>query len=116
AEPCGVGEFLQGTREGVRDRPGEARSDLGVASERAADSISGAAGEADTRPIHMPGERGGRNREKVRVPARAHGAAAVKLGLISDTHGLLRPVALETLRGSELIIHAGDVGKPEILT
>lgn len=38
-----------------------------------------------------------------------------KIGLISDTHGLLRPEALVALRGSELIIHAGDVGKPEIL-
>ena len=37
------------------------------------------------------------------------------LGIISDTHGLLRPEALHTLRGSELIIHAGDVGKSEIL-
>lgn len=35
--------------------------------------------------------------------------------MISDTHGLLRPQALEALRGSELILHAGDVGKPEIL-
>jgi uncharacterized protein len=38
-----------------------------------------------------------------------------RIGLISDTHGLLRKEALEALRGSELIIHAGDVGKPEIL-
>jgi uncharacterized protein len=38
------------------------------------------------------------------------------IGLISDTHGLLRDRALEALRGSELILHAGDVGKPEILT
>lgn len=38
-----------------------------------------------------------------------------RIGLISDTHGLLRPEAVEALRGSELIIHAGDVGKPEIL-
>jgi len=38
-----------------------------------------------------------------------------KIGLISDTHGLLRPEAAEALRESELIIHAGDVGKPEIL-
>ena len=37
------------------------------------------------------------------------------VGLISDTHGLLRPQALEALSGSDLIIHAGDVGKPEIL-
>jgi len=37
------------------------------------------------------------------------------IGLISDTHGLLRDEAIEALRGSELIIHAGDVGKPKIL-
>lgn len=38
------------------------------------------------------------------------------LGLISDTHGLLRKEALDVLRGSDLILHAGDVGDPEILT
>ncbi|HTQ52872.1 MAG TPA: metallophosphoesterase family protein [Bryobacteraceae bacterium] len=37
------------------------------------------------------------------------------VGLISDTHGLLRPEALAALAGAELIVHAGDVGKPEIL-
>jgi putative phosphoesterase len=39
----------------------------------------------------------------------------MRIGLISDTHGLLRVEALRALRGSELIVHAGDVGKPEIL-
>jgi predicted phosphodiesterase len=37
------------------------------------------------------------------------------IGVISDTHGLLRPQALTALAGSHLIIHAGDVGKAEIL-
>ena len=37
------------------------------------------------------------------------------VGFISDTHGLLRPEAIRALEGSGLIIHAGDVGKPEIL-
>ncbi len=37
------------------------------------------------------------------------------IGLISDTHGLLRPEAVEALRGSDLIVHAGDVGSSEIL-
>ncbi|MGI9336138.1 MAG: metallophosphoesterase family protein [Gammaproteobacteria bacterium] len=37
------------------------------------------------------------------------------LGVISDTHGLLRPEAVEALRGSELIVHAGDIGKPEVI-
>jgi putative phosphoesterase len=37
------------------------------------------------------------------------------IGVISDTHGLLRPEALTALRGSDHILHAGDVGDPEIL-
>ena len=37
------------------------------------------------------------------------------VGLISDTHGLLRPEAVRALRGSDAIIHAGDVGDPAIL-
>ena len=37
------------------------------------------------------------------------------VGVISDTHGLLRPEAVEALQGSEHIIHDGDVGAPEIL-
>jgi putative phosphoesterase len=37
------------------------------------------------------------------------------VGIISDTHGLLRPQALDALRGADLIIHAGDVGRPEVL-
>ena len=37
------------------------------------------------------------------------------VGLISDTHGLIRPAALDALRGSELIIHCGDIGDPAVL-
>lgn len=37
------------------------------------------------------------------------------LGIISDTHGMLRPAALDALRGCEHILHAGDVGDPDIL-
>jgi hypothetical protein len=39
----------------------------------------------------------------------------VRVGVISDTHGLLRPEAVDALRGVDLIIHAGDVGSPHIL-
>ena len=39
----------------------------------------------------------------------------VLIGVISDTHGLLRPEAVDALRGSDRIIHAGDVGAPAIL-
>jgi putative phosphoesterase len=45
----------------------------------------------------------------------AKGRIPKTIGLISDTHGLLRPQALLALKGSDLIIHAGDVGNPEIL-
>ncbi len=37
------------------------------------------------------------------------------LGVVSDTHGLLRPEAVGTLRGCDRILHAGDVGTPDIL-
>lgn len=41
--------------------------------------------------------------------------APVTVGIISDTHGLMRPQAIDALRHSDLIIHAGDVGAPEVL-
>jgi uncharacterized protein len=40
----------------------------------------------------------------------------LRVGVISDTHGLLRPEAEQALHGVDLIVHAGDVGKPEVLT
>jgi hypothetical protein len=40
----------------------------------------------------------------------------MRVGVISDTHGLLRAEALDALQGCERIIHAGDIGKPEILS
>jgi putative phosphoesterase len=39
----------------------------------------------------------------------------MRIGLISDTHGLLRPEALDYLAGSDHIIHGGDIGNPDIL-
>ena len=38
------------------------------------------------------------------------------IGVISDTHGLLRPEAVAALRGAEHIIHAGDIGAADVLT
>jgi uncharacterized protein len=38
-----------------------------------------------------------------------------RIGVISDTHGLLRPEAASALAGVELIVHAGDIGNPQIL-
>ena len=37
------------------------------------------------------------------------------IGAISDTHGLLRPRALAALQGSDLIVHAGDIGSPDVI-
>lgn len=46
------------------------------------------------------------------MPSRSSG---VSVGLIADTHGLLRAQAIEALHGSRCIIHAGDIGDPRIL-
>lgn len=40
---------------------------------------------------------------------------SVTVGLISDTHGLLRAEALAALAGVDFLVHGGDIGKPEIL-
>jgi len=40
----------------------------------------------------------------------------MRLGIVSDTHGLLRPEVAPALRGVDRILHLGDVGKPSILT
>src|SRR5262249_48807828 len=39
----------------------------------------------------------------------------ILVGVISDTHGLLRPAAVVALKGTDLIIHAGDVGAPGVI-
>lgn len=39
----------------------------------------------------------------------------MQVGVISDTHGLLRPEAIAALADSDLILHAGDIGKPQVL-
>jgi putative phosphoesterase len=43
-------------------------------------------------------------------------AGRMVIGIVSDTHGLLRPQAVEQLRGVDHIIHAGDIGSPEVLS
>lgn len=44
---------------------------------------------------------------------RRHGP--LRIGVISDTHGLVRPEALRALRGVELVLHAGDIGAADVL-
>ncbi len=39
----------------------------------------------------------------------------VRVGVIADTHGLLRPQAVAALRGCDMLIHAGDIGRPEVM-
>lgn len=50
-----------------------------------------------------------------RGPTFGRQRTSILIGVISDTHGLLRPEAVAALCGAERIIHAGDVGSPEIL-
>jgi uncharacterized protein len=54
-------------------------------------------------------------RKSLATPRNSTGQIPRKIGLISDTHGLLRDEAVQALRGSDLIIHAGDVGDSKIL-
>jgi uncharacterized protein len=49
------------------------------------------------------------------MPSIAPRTRELRVGLISDTHGLLRPEAAAFLRGSDLIVHAGDIGHARIL-
>ena len=42
-------------------------------------------------------------------------APRLTVGVVSDTHGLVRPEAVEALRGSDVILHAGDVGGSQVL-
>src|ERR1044071_2212132 len=42
-------------------------------------------------------------------------AQMMQIGIISDTHGLLRPEAIRQLAGADHIIHAGDIGAPEVI-
>jgi len=42
-------------------------------------------------------------------------SSSITIGLISDTHGLLRPEAIDALTGSDFIVHAGDIGSLEVL-
>ena len=57
-----------------------------------------------------------KSRETVLRPRTTKKSDTHVIGLISDTHGLIRPEALEALKGAELIIHAGDIGTPEVLS
>jgi putative phosphoesterase len=42
-------------------------------------------------------------------------ASRLRVGVVSDTHGLVRPEAIEVLRGVDVVVHAGDVGGPHVL-
>ena len=42
--------------------------------------------------------------------------STMRIGIISDTHGLLRPEAVERLAGVQHIIHAGDIGRPDVIS
>ena len=49
------------------------------------------------------------------MTSQAQNPVVMVVGVISDTHGLMRPEALDALRGSHLILHAGDIGSSAVL-
>jgi uncharacterized protein len=53
--------------------------------------------------------------ETAGTPVKVIGSVEIRVGLIADTHGLLRPEAKAFLRGSDHIVHAGDIGDPRVL-
>src|SRR5215469_6685644 len=67
--------------------------------------------------IHMPRA----SQDRSQRPRRSHGTGRAlnltvkQIGVISDTHGLVRPEALQALRNSDLIIHCGDIGNGAVL-
>ena len=71
--------------------------------------------------LHGPGSarrpravsRGGRGRPRPGGPGPV--ATRLTVGVVSDTHGLVRPEAIEALRGSDVILHAGDIGGNHVL-
>ena len=54
-------------------------------------------------------------RESSNGPRARRDHASVRVGLVSDTHGWMRPEALAALAGSDAILHAGDIGEPGVL-
>jgi putative phosphoesterase len=54
-------------------------------------------------------------RKVTAVPQRPKPNGTHLLGVISDTHGLVRPEAVNALEGAGMILHAGDIGTPEVL-
>jgi uncharacterized protein len=54
-------------------------------------------------------------RESSMTPVDRRERESRRVGLVSDTHGLLRPELVQALAGCQLILHAGDVGRPEVL-
>src|SRR6185312_5276986 len=72
------------------------------------------AGRADRRrqPAHRRERRDDTQQGQV---ISGHGTSTMMIGIISDTHGLLRPEARERLAGVDHIVHAGDIGGPEVI-
>ena len=67
-------------------------------------------------PSNDGSQKAARRAARLKPDAAAHPAVAMpRIGVISDTHGLLRPEAVAFLRGSDLIIHGGDIGHAGVL-
>jgi len=56
-----------------------------------------------------------RGRRRAEKPHARGYTAGMRIGVISDTHGLVRPEVFEAFRGVDHILHAGDIGGPDVL-
>src|SRR3546814_3109011 len=67
-------------------------------------------------PISAPSSRrdDGSGRRRRMRPAAGQGGPT-RIGVIADTHGLLRPEAIDRLAGVDRILHAGDIGRPDVV-
>ena len=75
------------------------------------------AGAPNSRPGDDPGRGAGRrSRERIEPKIQPARASTMRIGILSDTHGLLRPEAVERLAGVRHIVHAGDIGRPEVIS
>ena len=98
-------------RPGGRTRPRASRSRCGAGTRSAPSTSARPSCCSSPTPALAPAAARGRPRPRGPGPV----ASRLTVGVVSDTHGLVRPEAIEALRGSDVILHAGDIGGSHVL-
>ena len=97
-----------------RGGPGNCTGTSGTPASPVPPSNSRARGPSPAEGVATGADRPALGASQLRPEAGIDSSARL-VGLISDTHGLLRPEAIRALQGSEVIVHAGDIGKAAVL-